>query len=42
MAKNDRDNETVHGKKAKTGMLVSTPRHLVNGKGNSSTGRSDR
>ena len=37
MAKNVRENVTVHGKKAKMGIFVSTPRHLVNGKGNGST-----
>ena len=37
MAKNDRDNDTVHGKKAKMGIFVSTPTYLVKGRGSGTT-----
>ena len=31
------DNDTVHGKKANTGILVSTPKHFVMGRAIGST-----
>ena len=32
----------VHGKNAKTGIFVNTPRHLVKGRGNGSTAFNER